>query len=136
MIRICAILLAAFFIVVAAARFAYSLTADTGDAPVSAPWSQNKMQFVAWNEGRWTAWIRGDAFELDPENTDSWSRHANRRIAYVDWSGEPWQARIEGDEFLLAPHGNWSAASERSEAIRYRDWNGNKQLRTVADLRR
>jgi len=136
MMRICAILLAAFLIVIAAARFAYSISADTGDAPVDRPWSQNKMQFVAWNEEKWTAWIRDEAFELDPENTGTWSRHSNPSIAYVDWSGEPWQAKVEGDEFVLARHGNWSAAGERSAAIRYRDWNGNKQLRTVVDLRR
>lgn len=136
MTKIWAILLAAFLICIAAARFAYSVTADTGDAPASAPWSQNRMEFVAWNEEKWTAWIRGDAFELDPENTGRWSRHSKPSIAYIDWSGEPWQAKIDGDEFLLAGQGDWSEPGERSEAIRYRDWNGNRQLRTVTDLQR
>ncbi|MEX2124700.1 MAG: hypothetical protein WD795_12475 [Woeseia sp.] len=136
MTRVCLGLLAAFIIVIAAARFAYSVTAETGDEPSSAPWSQGKMEFVAWNEEKWTAWIRDDAFELVPQNTSDWSRHSNPSIAFIDWDGEARQAKIEGNEFVLARRGNWAEAVERSEAIRYRDWSGNSQLRTVPDLQR
>lgn len=129
-------LLAAVLIVVAAARLAYSLTAETGAEPVHAPWSRDQMRFVAWNGEEWTAWIRGGAFELKPQNTGKWSRHANRSIAFVDRHGEPWQARVEGDVFLLARHGDWDGAVERSDAIRYRDWSGRNQLRTVPELER
>jgi len=129
-------LLAAFLIVIVAAKLAYSVTAESGARPVDPPWSQDKMEFVAWNNEKWTAWIRDGAFELNPQNTDDWSRHSNPTIAFFDWDGETWQAKVDGQEFLLAPQGNWGGPVERSEAIRYRDWSGNNQLRTVADLQR
>jgi hypothetical protein len=129
-------LLAAFLIAIAAAKLAYSVTVDTGSEPAQAPWSQGKMEFVTWNEGKWTAWIRDGAFELDPQDTGNRHRHSNPSIAYIDWGGETWQAKIEGNEFVLAPHGNWAGSLERSDAIRYRDWSGNNQLRTVPDLQR
>lgn len=129
-------LLAAILIVIAAAKLAYSVTVESGDEPANVPWSKGKMEFVAWNEGKWTAWIRDGSFELDPQNTGNWSRHSNPSIAYIDWDGEAWQAKIEGNEFVLARRGNWAEAVERAEAIRYRDWSGNNQLRTVPDLQR
>jgi hypothetical protein len=136
MTRVWSGLLVAFLIAIAAAKFAYSVTVESGGEPADAPWSQDKMEFVAWNEGKWTAWIRGGSFELDPQNTGNWSRHSNPSIAYIDWDGEARQAKIEGNEFVLARRGNWAEAVERSEAIRYRDWSGNNQLRTVPDLQR
>jgi len=136
MTRVWSGLLVAFLIAIAAAKFAYNVTVESGGEPANAPWSQDKMEFVAWNEGKWTAWIRGGSFELDPQNTGHWSRHSNPSIAYIDWDGEAWQAKIEGNEFVLARRGNWAEAVERSEAIRYRDWSGNNQLRTVPDLQR
>ncbi len=129
-------LLAAFLIVIAAARLSYSVTAESGVEPVDRPWSQNRMEFVAWNNEKWTGWIRDGAFELVPQNTNDWSRHSNPTIAFFDWDGEAWQARIAGEQFLLAHQGNWGGRVERSEAIRYRDWSRNNQLRTVADLQR
>jgi len=129
-------LLAAFLVVIVAAKVAYSVSTGSGVEPVDRPWSQGKMEFVAWNNEKWTAWIRDGAFELDPQNTDDWSRHSNPTIAFFDWDGEAWQARIEGDEFVLARRGNWAGEVDRSEAIRFRDWSGNSQLRTVPDLQR
>lgn len=136
MTRVALSLLAAFLIVIAAAKLADSVTAESGAEPVDPPWSQGKMEFVAWNNEKWTAWIRDGAFELVPQNTDDWSRHSNPTIAFFDWDGEAWQAKIEGNEFVLARRGNWTGSVERSEAIRYRDWSGDNQLRTVPDLQR
>lgn len=129
-------LVGAFLVAIAAAQVAYRISTDPGDAPSREAWSQDRMEFVAWNDDRWTAWIRGDLFEKVPQNTRSWSRHSNASIAYRDWDGEAWQAKIDGDEFLLARRGNWDDEIRRSPAIRYRDWAGNEQIRTVADLRR
>lgn len=126
----------AFVVAIAAAQFAFRATDKEGDEPGNEAWSHDRMQFVAWNNERWTAWIHDGAFEKLPEDTANWSRHANQSIAYVDWEGEAFQAKIDGDSFLLAHHGNWGGEVEVAEAIRYRDWSGNKQLRTVAELRR
>lgn len=134
--KVSAVLLAAFLVTIAAARCAYSLSVNTGGQPAPAPWSLNKMQFLAWNGEQWTAWVRDDRFELDPENTGLWSRHANQSIAFIGWDGEFWQAKIEADEFLLARRGDWSGDPLRSDALRYRDWAGREQLRTVPDLKR
>ncbi|HWM29583.1 MAG TPA: hypothetical protein VNQ14_14070 [Woeseiaceae bacterium] len=136
MTRVALGLLAAFLIVIAAARFAYSVSTESGVEPVDTPWSQSRMEFVAWNDEKWTAWIRDDKFELVPQNTSDWSRHANPTIAFYDWDGNAWQVKIEGQEFILVRQGNWGGPVERSEALRYRDWSGNNQLRTVPDLRR
>lgn len=129
-------LLAALLIAITASRIAYDISSDPGDDPVNEAWQHNKMEFVAWNEDKWTAWIHNGAFEQTPENKSKWSRHSKASIAFTNWQGEAWQAKIDGDEFLLAHQGNWQGSIERSEAIRYRDWSGNKQLRTVAELRR
>lgn len=136
MTRVFLSLLAAFLVVIVAAKVAYSVSTGSGVEPVDRPWSQDRMEFVSWNNERWTGWIRDDAFELVPQNTKAWSRHANPTIAFFDWDGEAWQAKIDGDEFMLAHRGNWGESVERSEAIRYRDWSGNNQLRTVPDLQR
>lgn len=127
---------AAFLVAIAAAQFAYRVSSDPGDGTISEAWAQNKMEFVAWNNDEWTAWIHDGAFEQTPQNTDDWSRHSNTSIAFVDWEGEAWQAKIDGDMFLLAYQGNWGESTDRSEAIRYRDWSGNNQIRTVAELNR
>ena len=134
--RVLLVLAAAFLAVVLAARVAYSVSTDLGDEPVNKAWVQNKMEFVAWNGQRWTAWIHDGGFELAPENTRRWSRHSSPSIAFTNWDGEYWQARIDGDSFLLAYRGNWQEPSEPVEAIQYRDWFGINRLRTVADLRR
>lgn len=129
-------LTAAFLVAIAAAQFAYRVSTDPGDDPVNEAWSQDRMEFVAWNNDQWTAWIHDGAFEQQPQNTDDWSRHSNASIAYIDWGGDAWQAKIDGDMFLLAHQGNWDGSIDRAVAIRYRDWSGNNQIRTVADLER
>ena len=129
-------LITAVLVAILAARIAYNLNTSYDDAPVNKAWAQNEMQFVAWNNEKWTAWIHDGAFELAPQNTSLWSRHSNISLAFTDWHGEAWQAKIEDGVFLLAFKGDWQGAIERSEAIRFRDWSGNNQLRTVAELQR
>ena len=104
--------------------------------PQNKPWTQGSMQFVTWNKKQWTAWIRGELFELVPEEEANWHRHSNPSLAFVDWSGEPWQAKIDGQAFLLAHRGDWNGDTQRVTALRYRDWQGNNQLRTVSQLQR
>ena len=129
-------LLAAVLLVIVAAKSASNMSMDPGDEPVNEAWVQDKMEFVTWNDGQWTAWIHDGVFEQAPQDTDNWSRHSSPSIAFRDWEGEPWQARIEGDVFLLAKHGDWQGTIERVDAIRYLDWHENKRLRTVAGLQR
>lgn len=129
-------LVAAFVATIVAARVAFEATTAPGAGPVHEPWAQNKMEFVAWNGERWTAWIRDGEFELVPQDTTNWSRHANTTIAFIGWQGEPWQARIDGDAFVLAHRGDWDAETQPAAAVRYRDWSGNNQLRTAAQLTR
>ena len=127
---------AAFLVAIAAAWLSFQATDKEGDGPGNEAWARDRMEFVAWNSERWTAWIHDDAFEQRPEDDANWSRHANRSIAYVDWGGETYQAKVDGDKFLLAYRGNWDGDVQSADAIRYRDWSGNNQLRTVAELRR
>jgi hypothetical protein len=129
-------LLAAILVAIAAANFTYRVTSDPGDHPGQQAWAQNRIEFVSWNNEKWTAWVRSESFELVPEDSANWSQHANASIAFTDWQGQSWQAKIDGDWFLLAAQGDWQGDIERVEAIRYRDWNGNNQIRTVADIRR
>jgi hypothetical protein len=129
-------LTAGVLLVILAAKVAYNMNTNHGDAPVNEAWAQSEMQFVSWNNEKWTAWIHDGEFELAPQNKNSWSRHANVSLAFTNWKGEAWQAKIDGDGFLLAHEGNWQGSVEQSEAIRFRDWSGNNQLRTVADLNR
>ena len=129
-------LFAAVLAAVFAARLLYEATATTDTEPISQPWAQHAMQFVAWNGERWTAWIRDEKFELTPRAEGKWQRHANVSLAFTDWRGRPWQAKIDGEQFLLAPRGDWKGRVERASAVRYRDWQGHAQLRTVAQLRR
>ncbi len=129
-------LLSAFLIVIAAAKIAYSITTEHGGEPVNQAWTQNRMEFVSWNNQKWTAWIHEDSFEQVPQNSSDWSRHSNVSIAFTNWDGEPWQAKVDGDAFLLAHHGDWQGTLTRSEAIRYRDWSGDNQLRTIAEIQR
>lgn len=136
MTRILLGLLTAGFIVISAARIAYSVTADTGTRPINKAWAQDTMGFVAWNNEKWTARIHGDEFNLVPQNQTDWSRHSNASIAFTDWNGVARQAKIDGDMFLLVDQGHWHGPVERSEAIRFRDWDGNNQLRTVIELQR
>jgi hypothetical protein len=129
-------LVAAVVVAIVAARFAYNASVDPGDEPASEAWAQNKMEFVAWNNDKWTAWIHDGAFEQAPHDDGNWSRHSNASIAFTNWNGEAWQAKIDGEEFLLAHRGDWQGSVDRSIAIRYRDWSGSNQLRTVAELKR
>lgn len=127
---------AAFLVAIATAQYAYRVSSDPGDEPVDDPWAQSKMEFVAWNGARWTAWIHDGKFEQVPVDSSKWNRHANASIAFTDWDGEPWQAKVDGDTFLLAFEGNWQESVDRSEALRFRDWSGQNQIRTVAELKR
>ena len=129
-------LTAAVLVVVLAAKFTFNATANSGSEPINQPWVQDKMEFVAWNGEKWTAWVHAGRFEQLPQDTQAWSRHANISIAFTDWEGGLWQAKIDDDDFLLAHHGDWEGPVERSEAIKYRDWTGRNQLRTLAQLRR
>lgn len=129
-------LMAAFLVTVLAARLAFLSTADTDGPPAEQPWAQNKMEFVAWNGERWTAWVRDGAFEHTPQNSDRWSRHSNSSLAFIGWEGEAWQAKVDGEEFVLAHHGDWQHSTERATALRYRDWTGRHQLRSLTQLRR
>lgn len=129
-------LLVAFMATIVASGFAYRATANSGSAPAIDPWAQNKMQFVTWNDERWTAWIRDGAFEQLPQNNKKWSRHSNSSLAFIDWDGRTWQAKIDGEEFLLAYRGDWKGPIERNIALRYRNWAGEHKVRTVAQLRR
>ena len=123
-------------ITILAARFAYNVSTDIGDDPVQEAWAQNKIEFVTWNNEKWTGWIHDGTFELIPQDSSHWSRHASPSIAFTNWAGESVQAKIDDDSFVLAAEGNWQDETARAEAIRYLDWNGNNQLRTVADLQR
>ncbi len=136
MAKVVLVLLAALLAAIIAAKLLFNFTSYTGDEPVQRPWTQNKMDFVAWNGEEWTAWIRGDLFEQLPQDDKNWSRHSNGSIAFTAWDGGTWQAKIDGDEFILAHRGEWEGPVDRAEAIRYRDWAGRNQLRTVAQLRR
>lgn len=136
MIKVVAVLLAAVAAAVLGARLLYEATTRSVAAPVEQPWAQDRMEFVAWNGTRWTAWIRHERFELLPRTPGKWQRHANATLAFADWEGEPWQAKIVGEEFLLAYRGDWRGRTERARALRYRNWQGEQQLRTIPQLRR
>lgn len=126
----------AFLLTILAAKTTFLATSEDVADDGRKAWAQNRMEFVAWNNERWTAWIHEDSFEQLPENTNKWSRHANTTIAFMDWDGEPWQAKVAGDQFELAHRGDWQGEVQSSAAIRYRDWQGKPQLRTVDQLRR
>ncbi|MFQ5609894.1 MAG: hypothetical protein ACE5F8_06450 [Woeseiaceae bacterium] len=136
MTRAFAVLFLAILATIVAAKLLFEYTVATGSAPENHPWSNNKMEFVAWNNERWTGTVRDGVFELIPLNTKDWSRHSKATLAYVDWRGEPWQARVDGDAFLLAYRGDWSGKTVRANAIQYRDWQDSEQLRTVSQLTR
>ena len=119
-----------------AAKLLYEATSYTGIEPAHQPWVQNTMEFVAWNDQQWIAWIHDSTFEQIPLDEKNWSRHSNVTLAFTDWEGELWQAKIDGDEFLLAARGDWEGLIERTDAIRYRDWTGTNQLRTLVQLSR
>ncbi len=129
-------LLAGLVVAIAAANVSFYLKVGAGNSSGNEPWSLDRMNYVAWNGERWTAWIHDGKFELVPEDQENWSRHAKSGIAFVNWDGEPWQARGYGATFLLAAEGNWDGEIVRDEAIRYLDWSGNRRLRTVANLQR
>jgi len=126
----------ALVIAIVGAKYASNVSKESDfDSPNEA-WVTEQMEFVTWNDGRWTAWIHESEFEQVPEDTGSWHRHSNASIAFLNWDGEPWQAKVENDRFLLAKRGNWEEGAEWSDSIRYLDWHGYKRLRTVPDLRR
>ncbi|MCH7980321.1 MAG: hypothetical protein IID59_02365 [Proteobacteria bacterium] len=136
MVRVSFGLLVAVLLVIAAARFTYNVSVEPEYAQLNEAWAQNKMEFVAWNNEKWSAWIHANEFAKIPQNTADWSRHSNASLAYINWEGESWQAKIDGDLFLLAYQGNWQGPVDQSEAIRFRDWSGNNRIRTVTELRR
>ena len=136
MIKALALILAALLTAAIAARFVHIATASRVVAPAPQPWSQQRMEIVAWNDSQWTVWVRDGRFELAPREEGEWRRHANTTIAFRDWRGAPWQAKLDDGRFLLAPRGDWRARSVRADALRYRDWYGEPQLRTVAQLDR
>lgn len=136
MAKVFLLLLAAVLAVIAAAHLTFNHITSTDGTAVHQPWAQDRMEFLAWNNEKWTAWVRDGSFELRPQNLKKWSRHSNASLAFVDWEGLEWQAKIDGDMLLLAQGGDWNAPSQRAAAIRYLDWTGGKQLRTVAQLQR
>ncbi len=136
MFKVVFALVAAMLIATVAARSAFDATVSAQRQPTQQPWAQNQMEFIAWNDEKWRAWIRDDSFEQLPQNTHRWTRHANPSLAYIDWHGQSWQAKIDGGTFLLAHRGNWNGPIVRAEAIRYRDWEGRNTLRTVDQLSR
>ncbi|MBH97822.1 MAG: hypothetical protein CMM56_05150 [Rhodospirillaceae bacterium] len=99
-------------------------------------WAHQKMEFVSWNNERWTAWVKDDSFEHTPESSGYWHRHSNPSLAFIDWNGEPWQAKIAEDSFVIANRGDWSMPTETVEALHYLDWSGQRQIRTLAQLSR
>lgn len=136
MTRVVVGLTIAVLITLAAANAAYRMVTHRDAAPANPAWAQDQMEYVAWNDEQWTAWIHDGTFVQLPRDQGRWSRHVNQSIAFVDWDGEPWQAKIDGEEFLLAYRGDWLGSIDRSDAIRYRDWSGSKRLRTVDQLSR
>jgi hypothetical protein len=136
MSKVLAVLLTALLAAILAARLMYGAAIRSDDEPTSQPWALNSMQFVAWDDARWTAWVRDHKFELTPRTEGKWQHHVNPTLAFIDWEGKPWQAKIDGRQFLLAYRGDWKGRIERADALRYRDWRGHHQLRTVAQLSR
>ena len=110
-------------------------TASTHEAG-SEPWALQRMEFVSWNNDRWTAWVKDDSFEHTPEESGYWHRHSNPSLAFIDWNGEPWQAKVAEESFILAHRGDWDMPTEAVSALRYIDWSGEKQIRTLAQLSR
>jgi hypothetical protein len=135
-VRLVLSVIAVSVIVIGAVTWAARVGSTVDIADGVQPWSQDTMQFVAWNNQRWTAWIRDGEFVFVPENERRWSRHSKATIAFIDWQGEPWQARISGDLFVLAPRGDWENSALSSTAIRYQDWSGAARIRTVQQLAR
>ena len=126
----------AFALTVGGARLAYEASSAGARPAATAPWAQDRMEFVAWNGQRWTGWVRDGQFELTPLNEGKWHRHSNSTIAYIGWDGDLWQARVDGDVFRVAHRGEWHGQVETSDALRYRDWSGNHRIRTVTQLQR
>ena len=60
MIKVVLGLLAAVLVTILAAKLSYEVTVYSGAESINRPWTQNTMEFVAWNGEKWTAWIRGD----------------------------------------------------------------------------
>ena len=110
-------------------------TARTHESGVE-PWALQRMEFVSWNNDRWTAWVKDGSFEHTPEESGYWHRHSNSSLAFVNWDGEPWQAKVAEGSFILAHRGDWSMPTESVSALHYLDWSGQKQVRTLAQLTR
>ena len=136
MVKFVLSLLATTLVIIGAAKLTFEANSYKGSSSANQPWAQNRMEFIAWNNEKWTAWITGAVFQQFPQNTSNWSRHANVSLAFIDWEGVTWQAKIEGEVFVLAYRGDWKGSLQRTSAIRYRDWHGNKMLRTVVQLSR
>jgi hypothetical protein len=126
----------AFGATIVGAKFASEASNVAEVQGTTAPWAQDRMEFVAWNGQRWTAWWLDDRFELTPQTEGKWHRHANTSIAYIGWDGAQWQARVDGDEFLVAYKGEWHGHVETVNSLRYLDWSGERRIRTVSQLTR
>ena len=55
-------LLTAVLLTIAAAKFTFEVRAHQGVEPGNEAWANSKMEFVSWNQQKWTAWIREDIF--------------------------------------------------------------------------
>jgi len=126
----------AFAATVGGARLAFEASSHAQSPTATAPWAQDRMEFVAWNGQRWTAWVHDGRFELTPQSEGTWHRHSNTTIAYIGWDGELWQARVDDGRFRVARRGEWGDHSETIDSLRYRDWSGNRKVRTVTQLTR
>lgn len=136
MVKFVLSLLATTLVVIGAAKLTFEANSYKGSSSANQPWAQDRMEFIAWNNEKWTAWIIDGVFQQFPQNTTKWSRHANASLAFIDWEGTTWQAKIEGEVFVLAYRGDWKGLLQRTRTIRYRDWQGNKKLRTSVQLSR
>ena len=102
MTNVLMLIVAAVLVAIGGARVAYNVSSDPGGEPVQVAWSQDRMEFVTWNNGKWTAWVHAGSFELSPQTSGKWSRHANPSIAFTNWDGEQWQAKIDGMDSEVA----------------------------------
>jgi hypothetical protein len=125
-----------FVATIVGSSLAFDLKTASTHETGSEPWALQRMEFVSWNNDRWTAWVQGDSFEHTPEESGYWHRHSNPSLAFIDWDGEPWQAKVAEESFILAHRGDWDMPTEAVSALRYIDWSGEKQIRTLAQLSR
>ena len=95
-------LMAAVLATVIAARLAFEATVNTGSEPVNQPWAQHTMQFVTWNQEKWSAWIRDAQQAL---------LHANQRL---DELNQPSRKRLPNRSMNCSGSIACAASSHRS----------------------